>query len=146
MPIKISHGDILKDPSQALVNPVNCVGVMGKGLALQFKKAFPENFEQYAIACSQRRVTPGRMNVYRFDGRFIINFPTKVHWLDPSRIGHIERGLVTLVSYIKQYQIKSIAIPPLGAGLGGLDWNEVKPLIIEILEPVDVEVTLYEPR
>jgi len=133
-----------------LVNTVNCVGVMGRGIALQFKRAYPANFKAYAVACERNEVKPGRMFVFDTgeltNPRYIINFPTKVHWRGKSRIEHIEAGLDALVAEIKSREIKSIAIPPLGSGLGGLDWAEVKPLIERAVANVpEVDVVVYEP-
>lgn len=144
-------GDILKEDAEALVNTVNCVGVMGRGIALQFKKAFPENFKAYASACKNDEVQPGRMFVFETgqltNPRYIINFPTKRHWRGKSRIEDIETGLKALVTTIRQYDIHSIAIPPLGSGLGGLDWSEVKTRIETALQPLtDVHIIIYEPR
>ena len=148
--IEYRHGDILQADAEALVNTVNCVGVMGRGLALQFKKAFPQNFKAYATACKQKEVQPGEMFVFATEQlthpRYIINFPTKRHWRHSSQMEDIESGLRSLVEIIGQYSIKSIAIPPLGSGLGRLDWLAVKPRIEAALQPlVDVRVLLYEP-
>ncbi|TQV62557.1 MAG: macro domain-containing protein [Halothiobacillaceae bacterium] len=149
--IEYTSGDILQCEADALVNTVNCVGVMGRGLALQFKNIYPENFKAYEAACKREAVQPGRMFV--FDAgqltlpRFIINFPTKRHWRGKSRIEDIESGLVDLVKVIRDKGIRSIAIPPLGAGLGGLDWNEVRPRIARALaELTDVRVRVFEPK
>ena len=148
--IKLTQGDILYATAEALVNTVNCVGVMGRGIALQFRKAFPENFKAYAAACKTNQVQPGQMFVYDFNRfvnpRFIINFPTKRHWRSKSRMADIQTGLTDLVKVVQQQQISSIAVPPLGCGLGGLQWEEVKPLIIEAFQPLPaVEVLLFEP-
>lgn len=149
--IAFNRGDILKVQAEALVNTVNCVGVMGRGIALQFKKAFPTNFRAYESACERGEVRPGRMFVFE-TGRltnplFIINFPTKRHWRGASRLSDIELGLHALVEEINSRGIRSIAIPPLGSGLGGLDWNDVKPVIERILAPLtDVSVTVFEPN
>lgn len=149
--IEFKHGDILKENAEALVNTVNCVGVMGRGIALQFKKAFPENFKVYAAACKKHEVQPGRMFVYETgeltNPRYIINFPTKRHWRGKSRMEDIEAGLVDMLDTVRQRQIKSIAIPPLGSGLGGLEWPEVKALIVKSMSPLeDVRVIVFEPR
>ena len=118
-------GDILNAEAAALINPVNCVGVMGKGLALQFKRAFPANFAAYAAACQAQEIAPGRIFVFRTEAprhrRFIVNFPTKRHWRDASRLEDIRLGLQSLAMAIGQFGIRSIALPPLGCGLGGLD-------------------------
>lgn len=143
-------GDILAEDAEALVNTVNCVGVMGRGIALQFKNAFPANFRNYEIACQRGEVQPGRMLVVetgRLDNpRFIINFPTKRHWRGKSRLADIREGLVSLVREIETRNIRSLAIPPLGAGLGGLRWTEVRPLIEKAFQPLEsVRVIVFEP-
>jgi O-acetyl-ADP-ribose deacetylase (regulator of RNase III) len=148
--IRFVEGDILRADAEALVNTVNCVGIMGRGIALQFKRAYPANFKAYAAACKREEVRPGRMFVFDTgeltNPRYIINFPTKVHWRGRSRLEHIEAGLDALVDEIKTREIRSIAIPPLGSGLGGLDWAEVRPLIeLAIAEVPDVDVMVFEP-
>ena len=149
--IHLVSGNLLEAETEALVNTVNCVGVMGKGIALQFKQAFPDNFKDYAQACDKGKVRMGRMFVYRtdrmFHPKYIINFPTKRHWKAKSRLEDIELGLKDLMRVIKDLGIKSIAVPPLGSGLGGLNWEEVKRKIIDSFDGVlDVEVLLYEPK
>jgi O-acetyl-ADP-ribose deacetylase (regulator of RNase III) len=144
-------GDLFEQGAEALVNPVNCVGVMGRGLALQFKQMFPDNFKAYASACKRSEVQPGRMFVFEYgDGkipRYIINFPTKRHWRDKSRMEDIQSGLIALAQEIERRQIKSIAIPALGAGLGGLDWLDVKQEIAGALENLlNAEVYMFEPN
>jgi O-acetyl-ADP-ribose deacetylase (regulator of RNase III) len=148
--IEMTSGDILEFEADALVNTVNCVGVMGRGIALQFKNAFPDNFKAYAAACKRGEVQPGRMFVFETGQltppRFIVNFPTKRHWLGNSRIEDIEAGLVDLVEVIRAKGVRSIAIPPLGSGLGGLDWNHVRPRIERALAALDdVRVVVFEP-
>ncbi len=149
--IECKQGDILCADVEALVNTVNCVGVMGRGIALQFKKAFPQNFKAYATACKNEEVQPGRMFVFETGQltypHYIINFPTKRHWRGASRIQDIDAGLQALVETIGQYEIRSIAIPPLGSGLGGLNWSEVKSRIEAALQPLtDVRIVIYEPH
>ena len=147
--IEYQTGDLLGSDAEALVNTVNCVGVMGKGIALQFKKAFPDNFKVYAKACKQDEVAPGRMLVTeRLDSpKYIINFPTKRHWRAKSRMADVESGLAALADEIRERQISSIAIPPLGSGLGGLDWSDVRSRIEESLGRLpDVRVLVYEPE
>ncbi|MDH3974574.1 MAG: macro domain-containing protein [Deltaproteobacteria bacterium] len=149
--IEYKSGDILKEDAEALINTVNCVGVMGRGIALQFKKTFPENFKSYVAACKNNEVQPGCMFVFEtrklINPRFIINFPTKRHWRGKSRIEDIESGLKALVEVIQKYDIHSIAIPPLGSGLGGLNWAAVKQRIEEALHPLtDVRVIIFEPK
>jgi len=149
--IHLVSGNLLEAQTEALVNTVNCMGIMGKGIALQFKQAFPDNFNDYSQACSKGKVRIGKMFVYRTDSMFhpkyIINFPTKRHWKAKSRLEDIELGLKDLVRIIKDLNIKSIAVPPLGSGLGGLNWGEVKSRILDALDNVpDVRVLLYEPK
>lgn len=148
--IELTSGDLFEAGTDALVNTVNCVGIMGRGVALQFKKAYPLNFREYEAACKAGEVQPGHMFVHetgKFSPRFIVNFPTKRHWKGKSRIEDIDSGLIALAAEIKARGIKSIAIPPLGAGLGGLDWNEVLPRIKSALLNVpDLDVVIYEPK
>lgn len=148
--IEYKHGNILNEDAEALINTVNCVGAMGRGIALQFKHAFPENFKAYVAACKHGKVQPGKMFVFETgkltNPRFIINFPTKRHWRGKSQIEDIETGLNALVDTIRRYDIRSIAIPPLGSGLGGLDWIQVKARIEAALQPLtDVRIIIYEP-
>ena len=148
--IKFKTGDILTEDAEALVNTVNCVGFMGRGIALQFKKAYPENFKSYSAACNRKEIQPGRMFVFDTgqltNPHYIINFPTKRHWRGKSRMEDIDTGLVALAEEIRSYNIQSIAIPPLGSGLGGLDWFEVRPRIEKILKQFsDLTAIVYEP-
>jgi O-acetyl-ADP-ribose deacetylase (regulator of RNase III) len=148
--LKLKRGNLLDEKTEALVNTVNCVGVMGKGIALQFKQAFPENFKQYQKACKNDEVQPGRMFTVATDSllnpKYIINFPTKRHWRHKSRLEDIKAGLTALVTEVKTLGIRSIAVPPLGCGNGGLDWAVVAPLIEAAFEPLpDIEVVLFEP-
>lgn len=149
--VELTQGNILKADVEAIVNTVNCVGVMGRGIALQFKKAWPENFKAYANACDNKQVQPGRMFIFETgqlaNPRYIINFPTKRHWRGASRIEDIESGLAAMVATIREKGIQSIAIPPLGSGLGGLDWQQVKPKIEQAMSALpDVRVLIYEPK
>ena len=148
--IRYTTGDILQSDVEALVNTVNCVGVMGRGIALQFKNSYPDNFIQYKQACEAHEVVPGKMLVYETGlltyPKYIINFPTKRHWKGKSRLEDIESGLDALVADIKRLHIYSIAIPPLGSGLGGLPWGVVKDLIQQKLSSLpNVEIAIYEP-
>lgn len=149
--IKYKSGNLLSENTEAIVNTVNCVGVMGRGIALQFKKRYPDNFKEYESACKREKIVPGKMFVFETcsltNPKYIINFPTKRHWRGASRIEDIKSGLHDLATVIKDRQIKSIALPPLGCGLGGLDWNEVRPLIEkELSELTDVDIIVYEPN
>jgi O-acetyl-ADP-ribose deacetylase (regulator of RNase III) len=149
--IEYKAGDILTEDAEAIVNTVNCVGVMGRGIALQFKNAFPDNFKSYAAACKQKEVQPGRMFVFETGGltnpKYIINFPTKRHWRGKSRMVDIESGLKELTYVIKEKGIQSIAIPPLGSGLGGLNWSQVRSKIEDALKGLqNVRVIIFEPK
>jgi O-acetyl-ADP-ribose deacetylase (regulator of RNase III) len=148
--IEYKTGNILEEEAEALVNTVNCVGFMGRGIALQFKKAWPENFKAYAAACRRQEVQPGRMFVFETgqltNPRYIINFPTKRHWRGKSRMEDIEAGLEALVGEIRQRGIRSVALPPLGAGLGGLKWAEVRARIERAMHDLpDVRTVVFEP-
>jgi O-acetyl-ADP-ribose deacetylase (regulator of RNase III) len=150
--ILISQGNLLVAPVDALVNTVNIKGIMGKGIALQFKRAFPAMFRDYALACKAGRVQLAKMHVFdlgRITGgpRWIINFPTKGHWRERSRLIDIESGLVDLVNTVRRLGIGSIAIPPLGCGNGGLNWADVRPRIEAAFTNLpDVNVLLFEPE
>lgn len=145
--IEFTTGDILRSEAEALVNTVNCEGFMGKGIAYQFKLEYPENFEHYAEACRSGILKPGTLLTTPEDGRLIINFPTKDKWRAKSKYDYIEQGLVALVDLILLEDIKSIAIPPLGCGNGGLDWLRVRPMITTTLQRVENDRTIlvYEP-
>ncbi len=147
--IEQARGNLLEAEVEALVNTVNTVGAMGKGIALQFKRAFPEMFRDYSQAVARGEVEIGRMHVWcntLAPPRFIINFPTKQHWRQPSRLEYIEKGLNDLVRVIQEQGIRSIAVPPLGCGLGGLSWQQVEPLIHAHLAQVDALVVVYPPE
>jgi O-acetyl-ADP-ribose deacetylase (regulator of RNase III) len=149
--MKYVTGNLLGANSQALVNTVNTVGVMGKGIALQFKEYFPANYKVYAGVCKKGEMHIGKMLVVRentLDGeRIIINFPTKIEWYKKSQYDYIEEGLKDLVSVIKEYKIMSMAIPPLGCGNGGLKWERVKPLMEKYLGNIpNVDISIYEPN
>lgn len=148
--IEYKTGDLLTEPAEALVNAVNCVGVMGRGIALQFKRAFPENFQAYELRCRRGEMRPGKMFVFelrRTTGpRYIINFPTKRHWRGHSRMADIEAGLRALEEEVRSREIRSIALPPLGSGLGGLSWPEVRARIRTTLENLpEVQIAVFEP-
>jgi O-acetyl-ADP-ribose deacetylase (regulator of RNase III) len=149
--IEYRTGDILRADAEALVNTVNCVGVMGRGIALQFKNAYPENFRAYQAACGRGEVQPGKMLVFdtreTTNPRYIINFPTKRHWRGRSRMEDIDSGLKALAEEIRTRRIRSIAVPALGSGLGGLDWSAVRPRIAGTLGSLkDVHVIVFEPH
>jgi len=146
-----AEGNLLDAAADAVVNTVNTVGVMGKGIALQFKQAYPANFRAYEAACRRGEVQLGRMFVFETgllgQPRYIINFPTKKHWRARSRLSDIKAGLADLHRVIHEHEIRSIAIPPLGCGNGGLDWRDVRPLIAGALGDLpDVQVMVYPPR
>lgn len=146
-------GDIFESGCDALVNPVNCVGVAGKGLALAFKERFPLAYEAYKADCASGRLRIGTCTVHETDAaspRYIVNFPTKAHWRDRSRLQDINEGLDSLVNIVKDRQIQSLAVPALGCGLGGLGWKEaVRPLLINVFlvfpESEGRRIALYEP-
>lgn len=148
--IEFKQGNLLEEQVEAIVNTVNCVGVMGKGIALQFKQAFPENFREYQKACRAGVVQPGSMFTVSTGSllfpRYIINFPTKRHWKGKSKLEDIKSGLKALVTELKKLGISSIAIPPLGCGNGGLDWAKVKPLIESAFSEIsEIKVVIFEP-
>lgn len=139
-------GDLFASQAQTLVNTVNCVGVMGKGVAAEFKKRYPMMFDDYKRRCDRKEVRLGELYLYRdLSGTMIINFPTKDHWRSPSRLSDIEAGLDFFVARIARWQITSAAFPPLGCGNGGLEWTEVGPLIYKKLSGVGIGVEVYAP-
>lgn len=145
----ILGGDLLASDAAILVNPVNCVGVMGAGLALQFKTRWPAMFQDYAACCTRGELAPGVLHVWTGEGRTIVNFPTKTHWNAPSRMAYIERGLDALARWMERRAPTSIAIPALGAGLGGLPGDEVLAQIEGALRPLaraGWSVYIYNPR
>lgn len=147
--ITFTQGNLLEARTEALVNTVNTVGVMGKGIALMFKERFAENFRHYAAACKAKQVQTGKMfvtQVHELDGpRWIVNFPTKQHWRAPSRMEWVIEGLQDLRRFLTEQQVKSIAIPPLGAGNGGLAWTEVRAQIERALGDLDIDILVFEP-
>ncbi len=151
--IKETTGNLFEAKTEALVNAVNCVGIMGKGIALQFKQKFPTDyFNTYKLDCQNGELAIGKVQVYKLKNaqtnpRFIINFPTKNHWREKSRIEDIESGLQSLVEAVERYGIKSIAMPALGCGLGGLDYAKVKPLIEKaFLDLANLDILLFKPK
>ncbi len=148
--IEHRKGDLLAADAEALVNTVNTVGVMGKGVALQFKKAFPANYRAYKRACDREAVQPGRMFVFetgQLTGpRLVINFPTKRHWRGKAHLEYIDAGLEDLARVLRKHNVRSVAIPPLGCGNGGLRWDDVRPRIEAAMAPLaDTQVALYGP-
>ena len=149
--IEYAQGNLLESEVEAQVNTVNTVGIMGAGIALQFKQKYPDCFYHYQIVCKQGHLNIGSMFVYPTPAgsipKYIINFPTKKHWKNPSEIEWIEEGLDCLKYTIQLYNIKSIAIPALGCQNGGLSWTEIKPLIEKHMKELsDVKVIIYEPQ
>lgn len=152
MTIHIRDGSLFDADVEAIVNPVNCVGVMGRGLAHEFKKRFRDNFNEYVAACMAKKITIGSVFATKAikptpgNPIYIINFPTKMHWRDDSHLDYIDNGLLALVEAIRTLKIKSIAIPALGCGLGKLNWENVRSLIIFHLSDLhEVDVWLYPP-
>lgn len=149
--ITFTQGNLLESGAEAVVNTVNTVGVMGKGIALMFKEAFPENYKAYVAACNNKELEVGRVFVTERKDlvggpRWIVNFPTKRHWRNPSKIEWVSEGLDSLKNFIISHEIRSIALPPLGSGNGGLDWRLVRPIIEEALGQLDnVDIVVFEP-
>lgn len=148
--IHYKTGNFLHSEAEALVNTVNTVGVVGKGIALQFKSMFPNNFKVYSEACKNKEVKAGKLLVTTDESllsgrKIIINFPTKTNWRLPSEYQYIEDGLVELIKVINEHNIKTIAIPPLGSGNSGLDWHKVKQMMINHLTDVDCDIHIYKP-
>lgn len=146
MRVIFTTGDLLASDARVLVNPVNCRGVMDKGLAKQFREMFPKMYADYRRACSKGKVRPGCLHTYAENGRTIVNLPTQEHWGEPSRIEYIEKGITELAAWTKQTGAKSVAVPKLGCGCGGLAWNDVRPAILDGLQnaPAELVVWLYE--
>ncbi len=144
--MKVIVSDILKSKAQTLVNTVNCVGIMGKGIALEFKNRFPEMFKDYVQRCEHHKVRIGQPYIYKsLFGQQILNFPTKDHWKSISKVSDIEQGLDFLLAHYKEWGITSIAIPPLGCGNGQLEWKVVGPLIYEHAKKMNIPVEMYAP-
>jgi O-acetyl-ADP-ribose deacetylase (regulator of RNase III) len=143
--IRYVRGNLLDSDAEALVNAVNCVGVMGKGIALAFKKKFPDMFRDYAITCSTGKMRPGDAYAMRCGDKWIINAFTKAHWRDPSHLRDIELCARRLRLFVGPCGIKSIAIPALGCGNGGLKWEDVRPLLENALGDLKADVEIYEP-
>jgi len=146
MNTKVKIGDILESNATTLVNTVNCVGVMGKGIAQDFKKKFPDMYKDYKNACDLGKVEPGVPYIYKdILGTSIVNFPTKLHWRSPSKLNDIVKGLGIFLDKYKNWGIKSVAFPPLGCGNGGLEWNVVGPIMFQNLSSIDIPVEIYAP-
>jgi O-acetyl-ADP-ribose deacetylase (regulator of RNase III) len=138
-------GNLFEAPVQTLVNTVNTVGVMGKGIALTFKEIFPEMFREYRALCEQGQLRVGSLHLWRGPGRYVLNFPTKEHWRNPSKVEYLEAGLKAFVKMYESAGIYSIAFPPLGCGNGELDFGVVRPLMEHYLAPLPITVLLYAP-
>ncbi|MDG6777277.1 macro domain-containing protein [Thiomicrorhabdus sp. zzn3] len=156
MTLIFKKGNLFESHDEAIVNTVNCVGVMGKGIALQYKNLFPENYTEYKKQCSQKNIVPGKMFVYEYKTedlfagnkpQFIINFPTKDHWRAKSKIEYVEQGLNDFISVITQQNIKSVSMPAIGCGNGGLEWSDVKKVVTAKLSSLEgVTINIYEPK
>ena len=141
------RGDILRSTAQVLVNPVNCAGAMGAGLAKQFRNRYPQLDAQYRADCRKGLVKTGQVRLYRVsETHTVANLPTKDHWRDPSRLEYIQEGLIALNDALKNHGFTSVAIPGIGAGLGGLDWADVKPLILKLITHDPLRVEIHPPR
>ncbi|MCI7675089.1 MAG: macro domain-containing protein [Phascolarctobacterium sp.] len=137
------EGDIFTSPAQCIVNTVNIVGVMGKGIALAFKEKYPDMFAEYKKACTEGILNIGNLMIWRADDYVLLLFPTKEHWRGKSKIEYIERGLQKFVEIYEREDIKSIAFPKLGCGNGGLDWEEVRPVMEKYLKPLPIDIYIY---
>ena len=154
MPLRYTSGDMFSVPADAIVNTVNCVGVMGKGVALEFKHRWPQNFKAYKKLCDAKELAPGKMFIYdagdmfaKQTHRYLINFPTKLHWRAKSKLSYIEEGLDDFVTQVRHFKIKSVVMPPLGCGNGGLPWPEVRALLEQKLSDIDgVEFVVFVPN
>jgi O-acetyl-ADP-ribose deacetylase (regulator of RNase III) len=135
--IEFVSGNIFDSDCQALVNPVNCVGISGKGLALAFKNKYPQMFQAYRQTCLDGKLTVGQLHIWPDKEKFIVNFPTKIHWRNPSQLQWIEMGLVALAEFVKENNIVSIALPKLGCGLGGLEFAEIKEKLINFSKQLE---------
>ena len=148
--ITFTQGNLLEADVEALVNTVNTVGIMGRGIALMFKERFPENFKAYEKACKDQEIRIGKMFVTEnrefWGPKWVVNFPTKTHWRVKTRLEWIEEGLEDLIRVIREKNINSIAVPPLGCGNGGLDWSDVRPIVVAALDNVEgLNAVVYEP-
>ena len=142
--IKYIKGDLFSSPAQVLVNTVNLDGVMGKGIALKFKQLYPDMFKSYQHFCENEMLQIGKLWLYKSENKWILNFPTKIHWRNPSKMEYIEKGLQKFVATYKEKNITSIAFPKLGCGNGGLDWKDVKPMMDRYLKNLPIDIYVYE--
>ena len=141
--IKFVDGDLLQSDAECLVNPVNCVGVMGKGLAYQFKLKYPNMYKDYIKTCKSLKISVGKIHHYKEKGKIIVNLPTKKHWREKSTLEYVMSGLYALLTFIAEYDIKSIAIPALGCGCGGLEWEIIKEGMLKVLNQMDKDINVY---
>lgn len=144
--VKLTKGDVLRSQSRAIVNTVNCTGVMGKGVALAFKRKYPDMYHDYVARCNNKEVKVGEPYPYKVDDHIVVNFPTKQHWRSVSRLSDIEAGLRHLRAHLGEWGITSIALPPLGCGNGQLDWAVVGPTLHKHLSTFGIPVELYVPH
>jgi O-acetyl-ADP-ribose deacetylase (regulator of RNase III) len=145
--IQFIHGNLFDTRADILINPVNCVGVMGNGIALEFKRRYPAMFDDYREACLRGNVRPGELHVWRTRLDWIVNLPTKRNWIDPSRYEDVELGLDALWLYLRQFPYpSSVALPALGCGNGGLDWARVKPMVVDALGSLPNTIYVFEPE
>lgn len=142
--LRYVEGDLFSSPAQVIVNTVNTVGVMGKGIALEFKKRYPEMFEHYKKICDKHNLVIGKLMLWYAPDHWLLLFPTKEHWRNPSKMEYIEKGLMTFVRKYADYNITSIAFPKLGCGNGGLNWNDVRPLMEKYLSDLPIDVFIYQ--
>lgn len=139
-----TKGNIFDSPAQTLANPVNTVGVMGKGLALQFKQRYPEMFQEYKEACDMGEMHTGHLLIWRGQDHWVLNFPTKKNWRDPSKYDYIDYGLFVFTLTYEEEGITSVAFPKLGCGCGGLDWEFIKPVMEDYLKDLPIATYIYE--
>lgn len=143
--LEFRHGNVLNSEMQTLVNTVNTVGVMGKGIALQFKKHYPKMYEEYRALCKSGKLTTGQLHLYKAVDHWILNFPTKRHYRYPSKLEYVEEGLIRLRDTYAELGIESLALPALGCGQGGLSWPDVRALIERYLGDLPIPIEVYEP-
>lgn len=143
MTVRVLHGDIFRSSTQTLTNPINCRGVMGGGLALEFRNRFPVMYQDYVARCRRGEVKVGRPYVWRNPAEpSVLNFPTKDDWRDPSKLEYVEEGLRYLANHYREMGVVSLAMPALGCGLGGLEWSKVRPLMERELSNLDIPVEI----